>query len=115
MIAMSGVDMPTKAMRGQISSAVNLIVQVSRLTDGSRRMVSITEITGMEGEIISMQEIFKFQRDGVDEDGNIHGHFTATGLRSAFMERFQQWGYNIPASLFSDSPVYTDATPEIKL
>jgi len=108
------VDMPIKAMRGQISSAVNLIVQVSRLTDGSRRMVSITEITGMEGEIISMQEIFKFQRDRVDEDGKIHGHFTATGLRSSFMERFRQWGYNIPASLFSDTPVYTDAT-EINL
>jgi len=114
MISMSGVDMPIKAMRGQISSAVNLIVQVSRLTDGSRRMVSITEITGMEGEIISMQEIFKFQRDRVDEDGKIHGHFAATGLRSSFMERFRQWGYNIPASLFSDTPVYTDAT-EINL
>ncbi|MBL1435132.1 MAG: CpaF family protein [Rhodobacteraceae bacterium] len=108
MIAMSGIDMPLKASRGQISSAVNLIVQVSRLTDGSRRMVSITEITGMEGEIISMQEIFKFQRDYVDEDGKIHGHFTGTGLRSAFMERFQQWGYNLPSSLFSDTPVYSD-------
>ncbi len=107
MIAMSGVDMPTKASRGQISSAVNLIVQVSRLTDGSRRMVSITEITGMEGDIISMQEIFKFQRDSVEEDGTINGHFTATGLRSSFMERFQQWGYHIPATLFTDAPVYT--------
>ncbi|MCF6271871.1 MAG: CpaF family protein [Rhodobacteraceae bacterium] len=114
MIAMSGVDMPTKASRGQIASAVNLIVQVSRLTDGSRRMVSITEITGMEGEIISMQEVFKFQRDSVDEDGTIHGHFTATGLRSSFMERFKQWGHHVPASLFSDTPVYTDST-DIKL
>ncbi len=112
MIAMSGVDMPIKASRGQISSAVNLIVQVSRLTDGSRRMVSITEITGMEGEIISMQEIFKFQRDYVDENGKIHGHFTATGLRSAFMERFKQWGFNIPATLFSDTPVYTSVAEE---
>ncbi len=110
MIAMSGVDMPIKASRGQISAAVDLIVQVSRLNDGSRRMVSITEITGMEGEVISMQEIFKFQRDGVGEDGKIHGHFTATGLRSTFMERFKQWGYHLPASLFSDTPVYTDST-----
>jgi len=109
MIAMSGVDMPIKAMRGQISSAVNLIVQVSRLTDGSRRMVSITEITGMEGEIISMQEVFKFQRTSVDEDGSIKGHFMPTGLRSSFMERFQQWGYHIPATLFSDTPVYTES------
>jgi pilus assembly protein CpaF len=106
--------MPLKAMRGQIASAVNLIVQVSRLTDGSRRMVSITEITGMEGEIISMQEIFKFQRDYVDEDGKIHGHFTGTGLRSCFMERFKQWGFDLPVSIFSDAPVYTDTT-EVKL
>lgn len=109
MISMSGVDMPLKAMRGQISSAVNLIVQVTRLTDGSRRMVSITEITGMEGEIISTQEIFKFERSHIDEDGKIHGKFKPSGLRSFYTERFRQWGYNLPGSLFSDSSVYTDA------
>lgn len=101
MIAMTGVEMPLKATRAQISSAVNLLVQVSRLQDGSRRMVSITELTGMEGEIISMQEIFKFQRAGLGEDGKIIGHFTSTGLRSSFSERFAQWGYELPASIYS--------------
>jgi len=87
MIAMTGVEMPLKATRAQISSAVNLLVQVSRLQDGSRRMVSITELTGMEGEIISMQEIV--------------GEFTASGLRSAYSDRFKQWGYELPTSIFT--------------
>ena len=100
MIAMSGIEMPIKAMRSQISSAVNLIVQASRLQDGSRRMVSITEITGMEGDVISMQEVFKFQRVGLTPDNKIIGHFTATGVRSHFSERFRLWGYDLPASIF---------------
>jgi pilus assembly protein CpaF len=100
MIAMAGIEMPLKAVRSQISSAVNLIVQASRLQDGSRRMVSITEITGMEGDVISMQEIFRFQRVGLTPDNKIIGHFTATGVRSAFSERFRMWGYDIPASIY---------------
>jgi len=101
MIAMTGVEMPLKASRAQISSAVNLIVQVSRLQDGSRRMLSITEVTGMEGEIISMQEIFKFERHGLGENGKIIGNFTPTGLRSSYSERFTQWGYDLPTSIYS--------------
>ncbi len=101
MIAMTGVEMPLKASRAQISSAVNLIVQVSRLQDGSRRMLSITEVTGMEGEIISMQEIFKFERQGLGEDGKILGGFVPTGLRSNYSERFAQWGYDLPTSIYS--------------
>ena len=101
MIAMTGVEMPLKATRAQISSAVNLIVQVSRLQDGSRRMLSITEVTGMEGEIISMQEIFKFERHGLDENGKIIGSFVPTGLRSNYSERFAQWGYDLPTSIYS--------------
>ncbi|NNF92751.1 MAG: CpaF family protein, partial [Boseongicola sp.] len=81
MIAMAGIEMPIKATRSQISSAVNLIVQASRLQDGSRRMVSITEVTGMEGEVISMQEVFRYQRVGLTPDNKIIGHFTATGVR----------------------------------
>jgi pilus assembly protein CpaF len=100
MIAMAGIEMPLKAMRSQISSAVNLIVQASRLQDGSRRMVSITEITGMEGDVISMQEIFRYQRVGLTPDNKIIGHFTATGVRSAFAERFRMWGYDVPASIY---------------
>ncbi|CAD0184868.1 Putative conjugal transfer proteinc/MT3759 [Ruegeria sp. THAF57] len=100
MIAMAGIEMPIKAVRSQISSAVNLIVQASRLQDGSRRMTSITEITGMEGDVISMQEIFKFQRVGLTPDNKIIGHFTATGVRSHYSERFRLWGFDLPASIY---------------
>jgi len=100
MIAMAGIEMPLKAVRSQIASAVNLIVQASRLQDGSRRMTSITEITGMEGDVISMQEVFRFQRVGLTPENKIIGHFTATGVRSHFSERFRMWGYNLPAEIF---------------
>ena len=100
MIAMAGIEMPLKATRSQISSAVNLIVQASRLQDGSRRMVSITEITGMEGEVISMQEVFRFERMGLKPDGTIIGRFTACGVRSHYSERFRQWGYDLPMSIY---------------
>ncbi|MEJ1991883.1 MAG: CpaF family protein [Maritimibacter sp.] len=100
MVSMAGIEMPLKAMRAQIASAVHLIVQASRLQDGSRRMVSITEITGMEGDVLSMQEVFRFQRVGLEPDGKILGHFTASGVRSHYSERFKQWGYDLPASIF---------------
>jgi len=100
MVAMAGIEMPLKAVRSQIGSAVHLIVQASRLQDGSRRMVSVTEITGMEGEVISMQEIFRFQRTGLTPENKILGHFTATGVRSHFSDRFKMWGYDLPSEIF---------------
>ena len=100
MIAMAGIEMPLKAVRAQIASAVNLIVQASRLQDGSRRMVSVTEITGMEGEVISMQEIFRYERLGLAPDGKIIGRFNATGVRSFYAERFRQWGYDLPPAIY---------------
>lgn len=100
MVAMSGIEMPLKAMRSQISSAVNLFVQASRLQDGTRRMTSVTEITGMEGEVISMQEVFRFERLGVEPSGKIIGRFNATGIRSAYSDRFRQWGFDLPASIY---------------
>ncbi len=100
MISMAGIEMPMKAVRGQIASAVNLIVQVSRLQDGSRRMVSVTEVTGMEGDVISMQEIFRYKRVGLTPEGKIIGHFTANGVRSYYAERFRQWGYDLPATIY---------------
>ncbi|MDV7271711.1 CpaF family protein [Thioclava sp. A2] len=100
MVAMAGIEMPIKAVRSQIASAVNLIVQASRLQDGSRRMTSITEITGMEGDVISMQEIFRYERLGLAPDGKIIGRFTATGVRSHYSDRFRQWGYDLPASIY---------------
>ena len=100
MVSMAGIEMPIKAIRSQIASAVNLIVQASRLQDGSRRMTSITEITGMEGDVISMQEIFRYERLGLAPDGKIVGRFTATGVRSHYSDRFRQWGYDLPASIY---------------
>jgi pilus assembly protein CpaF len=100
MVAMSGIEMPLKAMRSQISSAVNLFVQASRLQDGTRRMTSVTEITGMEGEVISMQEVFRFERLGVEPSGKIIGRFNATGIRSSYSDRFRQWGFDLPASIY---------------
>ena len=104
MIAMAGIEMPLKAVRAQIASAVNLIVQASRLQDGSRRMTSITELTGMEGDVISMQEIFRYERLGLAPDGKIIGRFNATGVRSHYSERFRQWGYILPASIYEPLP-----------
>ncbi|MDH3265108.1 MAG: CpaF family protein, partial [Paracoccaceae bacterium] len=95
-----GIDMPMKALRGQIASAVNLIVQISRLQDGSRRIVSITEVTGMEGDVISMQEVFRYKRVGLTPEAKIIGHFTANGVRSYYAERFRQWGYDLPATIY---------------
>ncbi|MBE2274671.1 MAG: CpaF family protein [Rhodobacteraceae bacterium] len=100
MVAMAGIEMPLKAVRSQIASAVNLIVQASRLQDGSRRMVSVTEITGMEGEVISMQEVFRYERLGVEPSGKIIGRFNATGIRSAYSERFRQWGFDLPPQIY---------------
>jgi len=105
MIAMAGIEMPLKAVRSQISSAVNLIVQASRLQDGSRRMTSISEITGMEGDVISMQELFRYQRVGLTPENKIIGHFTATGVRSHFSERFKMWGYDLPSSIYEPTVV----------
>jgi pilus assembly protein CpaF len=100
MIGMSGIELPLKAVRTNISSAVNLIVQVSRMSDGKRRMTSVSEIVGMEGDVITMQEIFKFNRQGTDQNGRIIGRYCATGIRSRYADRFKQWGYDLPASLF---------------
>ncbi|WP_179379188.1 CpaF family protein [Jannaschia marina] len=105
MVAMAGIEMPLKAVRAQISSAVNLIVQASRLQDGSRRMVSITEVTGMEGEVITLQEIFRYERLGLEQDGKIIGRFTGTGIRSHYSDRFKAWGYDLPASIYEPAGV----------
>jgi len=97
MIQMTGMRLSDKAMRQQIGSAVNLVIQVARLTDGTRRVVSISEITGMEGDTISMQEIFQFERTGVDASGRVLGRFRNTGIRPQFAERLLQYGMQLPA------------------
>ncbi len=100
MVMMSGFDLPIKAIRQQISSAVNLIIQANRLQGGSRRVTHITEIIGMEQDTVVMQDIYKFIQDGIDENGKAHGHFECTGVRPSFMHRLEQSGVRLPASAF---------------
>ncbi|MEO1686502.1 MAG: CpaF family protein [Pseudomonadota bacterium] len=101
MMLMSGIEIPLRATRAQIASAVHIVVQVNRLADGTRRMTSISEITGMEGEIVAMQEIFRFKRERTEGDGTIIGHFEATGIRSAFSDRFATWGFALPNDIYT--------------
>ena len=105
MVAMSGMKLPAESMRGQIASAVNLIVQVSRLSDGKRRLMSVAEITGMEGQVIQMQEIFVFKRTHTDADGTVHGEFRATGIRPKCMEDMQRRGIVYDALNFDPNRV----------
>ena len=97
MIQMTGMRLSDKAMRQQIASAVDLVIQVARLTDGTRRITSISEITGMEGETMAMQEIFQFERAGIDAMGKVLGRFRGTGIRPRFAERLKQYGMQLPA------------------
>ena len=97
MIQMTGMRLSDRAMRQQIASAVDLVIQVARLTDGTRRITSISEITGMEGETVAMQEIFQFERVGIDSMGKVLGRFRGTGIRPRFAERLKQYGMQLPA------------------
>ena len=106
MVAMAGFDLPSKALRHYISSALNVIVQLSRLSDGSRKVVSVQEVSGMEGEVVTMQEIFKFEQAGLDQNGKVKGRFRATGIRPKFAEKFQAMGIQIPHELFDATKVY---------
>jgi pilus assembly protein CpaF len=101
MVGMTGVEIPAKSLRSQIASALQVVVQVQRLSDGRRRMVSLQEITGMEGEVVSMQEIFRFERTGTGPDGTVQGSFRATGVRPKFARRLEQWGVGLPDDLFN--------------
>jgi pilus assembly protein CpaF len=103
MIGMAGLPMSQISIRGQISAAVRLIVQLQRMSDGKRKVTSVAEITGMEGEIIQMQEIFKWVRTSTDPDGTIHGHHVATGVRPRFLHELVAAGVNIPGSYFDPS------------
>ncbi len=100
MVAMSGMKLPPESIRGQIASAVGLIVQVMRLSDGKRRLMSVTEITGMEGNVVQMQEIFVFQRVSTDADGAVHGEFHATGLRPKCMDEMARRGIRFDSAHF---------------
>lgn len=105
MVAMSGMKLPADSIRGQIASAVALIVQVSRLSDGKRRLMSVTEITGMEGQVVQMQEIFAFRRTHTDADGVVHGEFRATGLRPKCLDEMIRRGITYDSENFNPSRV----------
>jgi pilus assembly protein CpaF len=103
MIGMAGLPMTIASTRGQIASAIRVIVQLQRLSDGKRRVTSIAEITGMEGDILQMQEIYKYVRTGTAEDGTVQGHFQATGVRPRFLADLLARGIKIPGSYFDPS------------
>jgi pilus assembly protein CpaF len=100
MIGMANMNLPHKAARQQIASAITVVLQVLRLIDGRRKVTSIQEITGMEGEIITMQEIFAFRQTGLAKDGTVEGHFQATGVRPKFCERLRAFGVVLPDGMF---------------
>lgn len=101
---MAGMELPTRAIREQISGAVNLIIQISRLSDGSRKVTSMTEVVGMQGETVTLQEIFRFKEEGFDKNRKIIGQFQPTGLIPTFIEEFEQRGVIIPRNIFSLNP-----------
>jgi pilus assembly protein CpaF len=101
MVSMSGITFPMRALRAQMASAINIVIQVSRDEDGKRRLVSLQEINGMEGDIITMSEIFAFERRGLDANGNVLGELKATGVVPAFHRRLAARGIELPVSLFS--------------
>ena len=100
MALMSGLDMPLKVIREQIASAVDLIVQQSRLKDGSRKVTYITEVAGMEGDTVVMTDIFRFEQSGIDENGKIIGELKPTGIRPLFGERLAASGFKLSAEMF---------------
>jgi pilus assembly protein CpaF len=100
MILMAGTNLPNRAMREQITSALDVIIQAQRLSDGTRRIVSVTEVTGMEGEIVTTQEVYRFKRRGITPEGRIIGQFEATGVRPLFTDRLRVSGIELPARMF---------------
>jgi pilus assembly protein CpaF len=100
MCLMAGIDLPIKVLREQIAAAIDLIVQQARLKDGSRKVTSITEVSGMEGDTITMSEIFKYQQTGVEKDGKIIGELRPTGIRPGFSPRLEAAGFKLSGEMF---------------
>ena len=102
MVSMAGLNLPDRAIRHQIASAINVVIQLARLSDGSRKMLNLFEIIGMEGEMITMQEIFAFNLMGLTEERQVKGRFIATGIRPKFTRRLESMGITLHASLFQE-------------
>ena len=101
MVLMAGFDLPSKAIREQIASALNVIIQLSRMSDGTRKVVTVSEVTGMEGDVVVMQDIFVFEKRGVDRDGKVLGEYRATGVRPKFLDAVHAAGIHLPANVFA--------------
>jgi pilus assembly protein CpaF len=112
MVAMANLGLPEKAVQQQIANGIQVVIQVSRLPDGHRKVTSISEIVGTEGDVITMQEIFVFQREGIGENGEVLGRFRPTGIRPGFSDVLKARGMELPASLFLDAPVPQSAEVE---
>jgi pilus assembly protein CpaF len=105
MVAMSNLSIPDHAIRRQIASAVDVVVQVSRLSDGTRKVISLAEITGMEGDVVTMQDIFVFRKRGIRENGEVLGDFAPTGVRPKFAEKLLVSGIALPIAMFEEPKV----------
>jgi pilus assembly protein CpaF len=108
MVMMAGFDLPVRAIRTQFSSAVDLIVQAQRLTGGPRKITTVTEVTGMEGDTVTMQDIFAFEQEGVDSAGKAYGHIISSGIRPTFLDRLRQSGCDISPDLFERQILVSD-------
>ena len=106
LVSMAGINLGTKAMRHYLSSALDVIIQIARLSDGTRKLTSLQEVVGMEGDLITLQELFVFQQTGLDENRKVKGRFKATGIRPKFYERIAAKGVTLPANLFDPQKVY---------
>jgi pilus assembly protein CpaF len=100
MILMTGINLPEMAMRFMIASALDVIIQTSRQADGTRKVTSISEVVGMEGEVITLQDIFVFEKQGIDPNGKVLGNFRATGIRPKFADKLEIAGVEVPEDLF---------------
>jgi len=105
MILMAGLDLPVRAIREQMVSAVHMVVQISRLSDGSRRITHVSEISGLEGQIVTMQDLFRFEQEGIDTEGLVVGHFRSTGIRPQFADRFEVAGISLPSDIYSGARI----------
>jgi len=105
MVAMSNLSIPDHAIRRQIASAIDVVVQVSRLSDGTRKVISVAEITGMEVDVVTMQDIFVFRKRGIRENGEVLGDFTPTGVRPKFSEKLLVSGIALPIAMFEETKV----------
>ncbi len=100
---MAGMELPSRAIREQISSAIDIIVQISRLSDGTRKVTKVSTVTGMEGDIVSLQDLFQFNQEGFDREGTVLGHFSSTGIIPDFVHELRRRGIEVELDMFQES------------